>query len=237
MQGVPRRLPREVSSPGRIRVWDLPTRLFHWSLVVLVVFSFTTGQVGGAWLEWHMRSGFAILALMLFRILWGIAGSETARFTHFVSRPRTAFNYAREAWARRPAPSVGHNPLGGWMVVLMIAILIAQATSGLFVDDEIATQGPLTAKVSNAVVEKMTAFHHYNQWTLVAAVALHVAAIAFYRIRFGTDLVSPMMSGSMEVPAGVMPPQPVQRSSLSALVLLSLSAVFVYWLVVAFPKG
>jgi len=123
------------------------------------------------------------------------------------------------------------------MVVLMIALLLAQAASGLFADDEIATQGPLTGKVSNAVVEKMTAFHHYNQWTLVAAVALHVAAIAFYRIRLGTDLVSPMMSGSMAFPAGVMPPQPMHRSSLAALALLAASAAFVYWLVVVFPKG
>jgi cytochrome b len=226
-----------VSSPGRIRVWDLPTRLFHWSLAVLVVFSFTTGQVGGAWLEWHMRSGFAILALLLFRVVWGVAGSETARFAHFVRGPRTAFAYAREAWARRPTPSVGHNPLGGWMVLFMIAVLLAQATTGLFVDDEISTQGPLSGKVSNAIVAKMTAFHHFNQWTLAAAVALHVIAIAFYRMRFGTDLVSPMVSGWMAAPASVLPPQPVHRSPLAALALIALSAAFVYWLVVIYPRG
>jgi len=226
-----------VSSPGRIRVWDAPTRIFHWTLAALVVFSFTTGKIGGGWLEWHMKSGYTILALLLFRILWGFAGSDTSRFAHFVRGPRRALAYARETWAGRHPHIVGHNPLGGWMVVLMIVLLLGQAATGLFVDDEISTQGPLAVKVSNALVARMTAFHHYNQWTLVVAVALHVAAIAFYRFRLGTDLVSPMVSGWRVAPAGVLPPQPVLRSPLAALALFAGACAFVYWLVMVFPKG
>lgn len=226
-----------MSSAVRIRVWDLPTRIFHWALAVLVVFSFASGKIGGTWLEWHMRSGYAILALLLFRLAWGCVGSDTARFTRFMRGPRAALGYARETWASRPPAVVGHNPLGGWMVVLMIALLLAQAATGLFVDDEISTRGPLTGKVSNALVARMTAIHAYNQWALLAAVVLHVLAIAYYRLAFKTDLLGPMVSGWMAPPAGVMPPQPVQRSSLAALALLAAAAAFVYWLVVLFPKS
>lgn len=225
-----------MSSLDRIRVWDLPTRIFHWTLVVLVVFSFTTGKIGGTWLEWHMKSGFAILTLLLFRLAWGLVGSDTARFSHFVRGPGAALAYARETWASRHPRHIGHNPLGGWMVLLMIALLLVQATTGLFVDDEISTQGPLTGKVSNALVARMTAIHHYNQWVLVAAVALHVIAIAYYWLGLKTDLVSPMVSGWMAAPAAVRPPA-AHRPSLAALALLALAAVFVYWLVVVYPKG
>jgi cytochrome b len=226
-----------LTSLERIRVWDLPTRIFHWTLAVLVVFSFTTGQVGGSWLEWHMKSGYAILALLLFRLAWGIVGSDTARFAGFIRGPRAALVYARETWASRHPVVVGHNPLGGWMVVFMIAILLAQAATGLFADDEISTQGPLTGKVSNAVVAKMTAFHHYNEWVLLAAVAVHVLAIGLYRVGLATDLVRPMVTGWTTLPAAVRPPQPHPRSSITALVLLAFAAAFVYWLVVVYPKG
>jgi cytochrome b len=226
-----------VSSIDRIRVWDLPTRIFHWALVVLVVLSFTTGKAGGHWLDWHMKSGYAILALLIFRVAWGFMGSETARFGRFLRGPRAAFDYARRTFASRSPHGIGHNPLGGWMVVFMIALLLAQAATGLFADDEISTQGPLSAKVSNALVERMTAFHYYNSWTLVAAVALHVAAIAYYRLGLKTDLVGPMVSGWMIAPEGARAPRPAQRSSLAAAVLLAIAAGFVYWLVVVYPKG
>jgi cytochrome b len=237
MPGVSRRIPREVSSPARVRVWDLPTRVFHWSLVALVAFSFASGTIGRDWLEWHMKSGYAVLALLLFRLAWGFMGSETARFSGFVRGPRAALAYARDLWASRYSPGIGHNPLGGWMVVVLLATLLLQAMTGLFVDDEIATQGPLAGKVSNALVARMTAIHHYNEWLLVAAIGLHLAAVAFYRLRLGTDLVSPMLSGWMAAPAGRSPPHPAQRSPVVAAVLLALAAGFVYWLVAMYPKG
>jgi cytochrome b len=226
-----------LSALERIRVWDLPIRIFHWALVALVVFSFMTGKIGGSWLEWHMKSGYAILALLLFRLAWGFVGSDTARFSQFVRGPRAAFAYARETFASRPAGLIGHNPLGGWMVLLLIALLLVQATAGLFVDDEISTQGPLAGKVSNAVVARMTAIHYHNGWILVSATVLHIAAIAYYGFALKTDLVSPMFSGWAAVTAGTRPAQPVHRSSLAAAVLLAVAAGFVYWLVVVYPKG
>src|SRR5436190_627753 len=101
--------------PSPVRIWDLPVRFFHWSLVVLVLFSYITGKIGGTWLEWHMRSGYAILALLLFRIAWGFVGSDTARFTRFVRSPASAIGYLRDLARGVVRPAAGHNPAGGWM--------------------------------------------------------------------------------------------------------------------------
>jgi cytochrome b len=226
-----------VSLPHRIWVWDLPTRIFHWALVVLVVFSFTTGKVGGWWMQWHLKSGYSILTLLIFRLAWGLGGSETARFARFLRGPRAAWDYARETLASRHPASLGHNPLGGWMVMLMLAILILQAATGLFADDDISTQGPLAAKVSNAWVSRMTTFHKYNEWAVVAAATLHVIAIAAYRFGFKEDLLGPMIHGWKAVPAQLRPPEPARASGLLALALAAIAAAFVYWLVAVYPKG
>jgi cytochrome b len=219
----------------RITVWDAPVRLFHWLLATLVVFSFVSGKVGGSWLAWHMRSGEVILALLAFRLLWGFVGSDTARFTHFVRGPRRALRYARETLGGRHPPGVGHNPLGGWMVVAMLVILALQAFSGLFVDDEIATQGPLYAKASNAWIERMGTLHHVNQYVVLAAVVLHVVAIAVYWKVLRTNLVGPMWHGRAEVEGAQAAPR--MRSSAMALLLLLAAAAAVYGLVVVYPAS
>ncbi len=238
MQGLPRRLPRQVSSPEvRIRVWDLPTRIFHWALAALVIFSFTTGKVGGGWMEWHLRSGYAIAALLVFRLAWGFAGSRTARFTHFLRGPRAALEYARETAAGRHSHAEGHNPMGGWMVVFMLALLALQASTGLFADDEIATQGPLAAKVSNALVARMTTIHKYNEWLIVGAVALHVIAVATYQWGLKVDLLRPMLYGWKHVPAELRSVEPARASNVFAVVIAAIAAALVYWLVVVFPEG
>jgi cytochrome b len=204
--------------------WDLPVRAFHWLLAVLVVFSFVTGKAGGPWLDWHFRSGYAILALLLFRIGWGLFGSPSARFTSFLRGPRTAFTYARSLAARNPPHSPSHNPLGGWMVVAMIAILGVQAVTGLFTNDESAHEGPLAALVSNRVVDAMSDLHERNHWLVVAAVALHLAAIATYHLAFKRNLTRAMVFGPMRVP-------------LAAVALLALAAAAVYGLVVILPRS
>ena len=218
---------------SRIRVWDLPTRIFHWTLAALVVFSFTTGRIGGDWMDWHLKSGYAILSLLGFRIAWGFVGSETARFARFVRGPRTALAYARELAARRPPFVPGHNPLGGWMIVAMLAALAFQAGTGLFSDDQIATQGPLAVKVSDATVSRMSGLHSIGEWIVVALVALHVAAIVAYRARWNARLVGPMVHGSMEAPPGT--PHPASRPAWLAALILAVSAAAVYVLVEIVP--
>lgn len=223
------------AAPARIRVWDLPTRIFHWTLVVLVVFSFTTGKIGGGWMGWHLKSGYAILTLLLFRLAWGVAGSSTSRFSGFVRGPVAFYRYAGEIISKRHRAVVGHNPVGGWMVVALLLVLLAQAGSGLFSDDEIATQGPLAEKVSNAVVGKMSSFHGFNGWIIAVAAGVHVLAIAYYWFGLKDDLVKPMWNGWRAFDAGVA--QPPMRAAWLAAVLLALAAAAVYWLVVVYPKG
>src|SRR5690348_3434133 len=185
----------------RVRAWDLPVRLFHWTLAVLAVFSFVTGKIGHGWMAWHVKSGYAILALLTFRLAWGAVGSDTARFTRFVKGIDSARDYARTLLARSPAPFLGHNPLGGWMVVLLLAALLLQAATGLFADDDISTQGPLAAMVSEAAVRQLTRIHAYNEWVVVALVVVHVAAIVFYQGPLRRNLIGPMVHGSVETAA------------------------------------
>ena len=204
--------------------WDLPVRAFHWLLVVLVTFSFVTGKMGGPWLDWHMKSGYAILALLLFRIAWGFAGSPSARFATFLRGPRTAFEYVRAVGRGEPPHSASHNPLGGWMVVAMLAILLLQAITGLFNNDESAHEGPLVAMVSNRVVDQMHDLHKLNEWVLVGAVVLHLVAIATYHFVLKRNLTRAMVFGSLRLPV-------------LAIVLLALAAAAVYGIVVVLPRS
>ncbi len=221
------------ASASRIRVWDLPTRIFHWALAALVVFSFTTGKIGGDWMSWHLKSGYAVLALLLFRIAWGFAGSETARFARFVRGPRAALAYTRELLAGRHPFFGGHNPLGGWMIVAMLAVLAFQAGTGLFSDDEIATQGPLAVKVSNEMVSRMSLLHSIGEWVVVVLVVLHVAAILVYRFAWNVRLAGAMVHGRMDAPPGTIEPR--ARPGWAALLLLAGSAAAVYVLVEIVP--
>jgi cytochrome b len=226
-----------MAAPGtvpRMAVWDLPVRLFHWMLAVLVVFSWITGKVGGDWLAWHMRSGYAILALLAFRLAWGVVGSDTARFASFLRGPAAGLAYAREVLARRHPHVLGHNPLGGWMIVFMLAMLVLQASSGLFADDEIATRGPLAVKASEDFVSRMSRIHYYDGWLLAGLVVLHLVAIAAYQWVLRVNLVGPMVHGSMAMEAGTAPPR--MRSMALAALLFAVACAAVWWLVVIFPK-
>jgi cytochrome b len=207
-------------------VWDLPTRLFHWSLAAFVVFSYVTGRLGGSWMPWHMRSGYAILALLLFRIAWGIGGPAPSRFARFVRGPRAALEHARALAARLFVPSPGHTPLGGWMVVAMLAVLALQAATGLFSNDESSHEGPLAAKVSEAMVDRLSAVHGYNQWLIVVLVVVHIGAVAFYQWGLRADVVKPMLGGAG--PDGAL----LAR----ATAFLAAAAGIVYMLVVVYPS-
>ena len=189
-----------------IKVWDAPVRLFHWLLVALVALSVSTGYLGGNLMQWHIRSGCAILGLLIFRVLWGFAGSGTARFASFVRGPRAALAYARGLFSRRPSHTPGHNPLGGWMVVLLLASALLQAATGLFSNDDIATEGPLYDKVSKATSDAITAVHTANAVVLLALIGVHVAAVLFYLWYKRENLVWPMFTGVKRMPAQALPP-------------------------------
>ena len=180
----------------RIRVWDLPTRVCHWSLAVCVAVALATGFVGGAAMDIHGKAGIAIVGLIVFRIVWGINGSTYARFTSFVRGPATIRAALRGEWQ-----GVGHNPLGALSVLALLALSAVQIATGLFGNDDIAFNGPLYALVSKETSDLLTGLHQRSVWLLLALVALHLGAIAFY-VRVKKDnLVLPMLTGWKEKPA------------------------------------
>ncbi|MBI1394749.1 MAG: cytochrome B [Betaproteobacteria bacterium] len=187
---------------GRLRVWDVPVRVFHWLLLLLVATSVTTAQIGGNAMEYHEWSGYAILALVLFRLLWGVVGSTYARFASFVRGPAIVLDYARALW-RGGSPFVaGHNPLGGWMVLALLASLLLQACTGLFANDDIMVEGPLASLVSKDTSDLLTEVHEINASILLTLIAIHVLAVLFHLYFKRENLVRPMFSGEKVLPAG-----------------------------------
>lgn len=176
-------------------VWDLPTRLFHWLLVVLIATSFATGLVGGNAMRYHEWSGVGILALLVFRFIWGFAGGTHARFSSFLKGPSAVVRYGI-AMVRGDAPRyLGHNPLGGWSVVAMLAAVLLQVSTGLFASDDIFTEGPLYHLVSNETSRWLTGIHLVNRYVIVGLVAVHLFAVLFHLLAKGENLILPMITG------------------------------------------
>lgn len=226
------------ATPGAARaetvavpVWDWPVRLFHWSIVILLVVAVVTVKIGGNAMEWHMRAGMAVLTLVVFRILWGFLGSRHARFASFVRGPGAVVAYVRSIAKPPHDLHVGHNPLGGWSVIAMLLVLLAQAGSGLFSNDDIATDGPLARLVSKDTSDAVTSFHRLNVWALAALVVAHVGAVGFHLVALKENLVHAMLSGVKK-----LPPHHAQSGAGAtpnglALALLALAALAVWWVV------
>lgn len=180
---------------GVVRVWDLPVRLFHWSLLAAVTTSVATGVTGGLWqMDLHVVSGCAVLGLVLFRVLWGLVGGRHARFAAFVKGPVTVVRYALDFLKGRAVHTVGHNPLGGWSVVLILSALAVQAGTGLCANDDIFLEGPLAKFAGKELSDRLTGIHHLMSNVLYVLVAAHVAAIALHWWK-GDNLVKPMITG------------------------------------------
>ena len=213
-----------------IRVWDLPTRLFHWSLAACVIGLVTTANIGGNWMNWHFRFGYSVLTLLLFRLVWGVVGGHWSRFKSFVFAPATLLAYVRGRG--RDEDSVGHPPTGALSVFALLLVLLMQVSSGLFSDDEIAFAGPLTALVSSDWVSALTSYHkNIGKFLVVGLVVLHLLAIAYYRWARKTDLVRPMVTGDKRLTHATRSSRDTGSSRLAALVLLLLCATLVNRLV------
>jgi cytochrome b len=210
-----------------VPVWDIPVRLFHWTLVLLIAFSWLSGEMD--WMAWHMYSGYAVLTLVLFRILWGFVGSTHARFGDFIYGPRALFGYIKTLPSRTAAKFAGHNPLGGLSVVLILLCVLAQAGTGLFANDDIINEGPLFKYVSKELSDWLTSIHKYNFNVLLALIGLHIAAVLYYLIWKSENLVKPMFTGRKHLPAGAAPA--LMRSTGLAVVLLAVCAAGVWFLV------
>ena len=208
------------------RVWDLPTRLFHWSLVALIVLLYASGEFGLLDMRWHFWFGYATLALIVFRVLWGLFGSQTSRFADFVRGPVAVGRYVKAQISTNAHFSVGHNPLGGWSVLALLLSVLLQCVTGLFASDEIDTDGPYSGSVSGYTVKLMTRLHNWNENVLLLLVALHVAAVLFYLLVKHDNLITPMFTG-LKQGGSLDSPRFASTWLALLLLLLSLAAVAV----------
>ena len=218
--------------PTLVRVWDLPTRTFHWLLAACVIGSVVSAKIGGNAMVWHFRFGYVVFTLLAFRVLWGLVGGRWSRFASFIYAPATTLRYLRGQSRADEHHEVGHNPLGAFSVFGLLAILAAQIGTGLFADDEISNTGPLIKFVSGATSSLLTSWHKtFGQWLIITLVLLHIAAILYYLLRKKQNLVRPMVVGDKALAPDVPASVDTGASRSLALVLLAACAALVTWIV------
>lgn len=192
--------------PAPVKVWDLPTRLFHWALFAVILVSWRTAESGA--MEWHYLSGIIAFGLVLFRLLWGVIGGSTSRFSHFLRPPSAAIRYLRAS--HQQTWSAGHNALGGYSVLAMLILLVLQVGTGLFaVDIDGLESGPLSYLISFDQGRSSAEWHETSFNALSLLIVLHVMAIVYYRVRYGRRLTGPMITGrDLQLPPGTKEMKP-----------------------------
>ena len=213
-----------------LRIWDLPTRLFHGLLAACVIGLVVSGNVGGDAMVWHFRLGYAVFTLLLFRLAWGFVGGHWSRWAQLPWQPRRLLAYLRGEAS--PDALAGHNPLGSWSVLALLFFLALQVGTGLFSDDEIANAGPLSALVSGSWVSLATGWHkHFGKLILILLVITHLLAIAWYRWRKHQALVPAMWHGDKTLEQALPPSRDDLISRMLALLIALAAAALVGWTV------
>ena len=211
----------------RVKIWDLPTRLFHWSLVLLVFASWLTNRLN--LMDLHFLSGYTVMGLLIFRLIWGVLGSETARFRDFLKSPRDAIGHLRHLFVREPDQEIGHNAAGGWMVLGLLSLLVVQVGTGLCSNDDILVEGPLAKYVGKDMSDRIGTIHAVNFKLIELAVLAHICAVLAYAVFKGQNLVGPMITGTKRLPVSARPPNMASPmlaavAIASAVVLATLAA-------------
>ena len=216
-------------------IWDLPLRLFHWLFALSIVASYVTAKLGFDWMQWHFYLGYWTIGLLVFRILWGIFGPRHARFGSFIRNPSAIWLYLKGMFHPDTTRSIGHNPVGGLMVLLMLLLVAVQAGTGLFTTDAVVWAGPYNPSVSESTASFLSTVHNWNFNFIIGAVVLHIGAILFYAFYKKQNLVVPMLHGHL--PAVLVPEHEAIKSSqlFKALVVSLAAAGFVYWLLAHAP--
>ena len=204
-----------------MRVWDWPVRIFHWSIVGLVIAAYLTSRYN--WMTWHVRLGKFTLTLLIFRVLWGFCGSDTARFRRFLVRPSIALAYARGFFSKSGATHIGHTPAGGWMVVAIILVLLLQVVTGLFVNNDVVRVGLLFGMFSTSTVDTLVFAHRVLFTLLMVLVTIHIAVVALYWIVKRQNLVRPMTTGTQYLP--LCHEKPKMMSTWRALLIFLCSVI------------
>ncbi|MFC4699718.1 cytochrome b/b6 domain-containing protein [Glaciecola siphonariae] len=214
----------------KVKVWDVPTRVFHWGLVAVFVFQFVTGDILDDAMQLHFYGGYVALGLILFRIIWGFVGSYHARFSSFIYSPRTAFNYMKGTSSTQTY--LGHNPLGGYSVLAILAVMLTQAVSGLFMTDEIFMEGPYYSALGTQVDDIMNYLHHNAISLMWALISLHLGAIAYYSIKKKQALIPAMFHGNK--PSNDTQKRRISTPWLAFIISMVVAAAIVYLVVNVF---
>ncbi len=201
-----------------VKVWDLPTRVFHWSIVLLVFTSWLTNKLNR--MDLHFLSGYALMGLLIFRLIWGVLGSETSRFGSFLQSPGKAVRHLRHLFIREPDREIGHNAAGGWMVLGLLTLLVVQVGTGLCSNDDILVEGPLAKYVGKDMSDKIGTIHAINFQLIELAVLAHICAVLAYAVFKGQNLVRPMITGIKRLPIAARSPN-IASPILAALAIAS----------------
>ena len=217
----------------RVLVWDLPLRIFHWGLAIAFVVSWITAEAGIEWADLHLYSGYSVLGLIAFRLIWGIVGTRHARFRNFIRGPRALIAGLGTLIHKTAPRAPGHSAVGGWASVVLIVLMLFQAASGLFITDDILFSGPYNSIVSSAVADNLGSFHHFNFNLLIIAVSAHLCIMLWYLLRKRHNLVTPMITGH----AHYTPEQGISSSeTLRALLCASIAAGLLGVLITLAPE-
>ena len=211
----------------RIRVWDLPTRLFHWFLVLSVTVCFVTASIGLSAMSLHMQSGLVVLGLLMFRLGWGFVGGRQSRFSAFVRGPQTVISYAVDLLRGKASRTLGHNPLGGWSILAMLLALALQVGTGLFASDDILTEGPLHHLVDSTLAYQLTRIHRINRFVVGILAVIHILAVFYYLVAKQENLLKPMVTGMKEWSCDA---DTSSGSLVAAALIAGLLAVGIYFL-------
>jgi cytochrome b len=214
-----------------VRVWDLPTRVFHWLLAATVIGSVITAKIGDNALVWHMRLGLLALALLAFRVVWGFVGGHWSRFAAFIYPPSSVAAYVRGDSGPGGRFDVGHSPLGALSVFALLLLLIVQVATGLVADDEVATIGPLNRFVETALALKATGWHKaVGQYLIITLIVLHIAVVLFYLFKKQRNLIAPMWHGDKHLPPGTPASADGVPQRVLAAVLIALALSISWWI-------
>jgi cytochrome b len=192
---------RSASPRAVVHAWDLPTRLFKWALVVMIVIAWVSTRFSDPDMKVHKLAGYAILVLVLYRLFWGAVGGSTARFSSFVRSPSRAIAYLREARKGTTKPYLGHNPAGGLMILALLFACFIQAVLGLFATDGVTASGPLADIVGDTVSTFASRLHGAWFYLILALAIVHITANLYYQFIKGEDLIGPMITGRKKAAA------------------------------------
>jgi cytochrome b len=220
-----------------VKIWDLPVRFFHWSLVILFIAAYVTNYLGPSYFNYHLWCGYAVIVLVSFRIIWGFVGTYHARFRNFLRDPFSTAKYAFSVFRKKDEHHLGHNPLGAVMVIVLLVAILVQAITGLFTNDEIFNLGPLYAYISDELSLELTSLHRQLFYWILGAIGLHIAAVLLHVFVKRDNIIKAMFTGNKNT-EGARDVKPIQSSRVwLAVIIVIVLALLLAWVISNAPEA